>query len=196
MLNAALAIIHDEHRSLGAVVHGLRYLVREMREKGAAPDFKLLWAMIYYIDAFPAKMHHPKENAYLFARLRLRTREADAVLDELEREHAAGTRQVHELEHALGYFEADKPDGFEVFAAAVEKFAEEVWQHINVEEKVVIPLAKKYLTAEDWVEIAEAFGENGDPRFGAEPDHEFRDLFSRIVNLAPPPIGVGPPHSA
>jgi len=192
MLNAALAIIHDEHRSFAAIVHGLKYLLRETREKGTAPDFKLLWAMIYYIDAFPEKLHHPKENAYLFARLRTRTHEADAVLDELERQHVEGSRQVRELEHALGYYEADKPNGFEVFAAAVEKFGDETWQHMNMEEKIVIPLAKKFLTAEDWVEIAQAFGENGDPRFGAEPDHEFRDLFSRIVNLAPPPIGVGP----
>ena len=61
-----------------------------------------------------------------------------------------------------------------------------------LEEKVALPLAKKHLSAEDWSEIAEAFGATGDPRFGAKPDHEFRDLFTRIVNLAPPPIGVGP----
>lgn len=192
MLNSALATIHDEHRSLAAIVHGLKYIIREVREKGSAPDFRLIWAMIYYIDAFPEKLHHPKENVYLFAKLRQRTHEADAVLDDLERQHAEGGRHVRELEHALGYYEADKPDGFEVFAAAVEKFAELTWEHMNLEEKMIIPLAKKYLTPEDWVEIAEAFGENGDPRFGAEPDHEFRNLFSRIVNLAPPPIGVGP----
>jgi hemerythrin-like domain-containing protein len=174
----------------GFLITGL--LLREMREKGNPPDFKLLWAMLYYIDAFPEKLHHPKEDVYLFARLRARTHEADAVLDELERQHADGARQARELEHALGYYEADKPDGFEVFAAAVEKFAEETWQHMNVEEKIVIPLAKKFLTPEDWVEIAQAFGENGDPRFATEFDHEFRNLFSRIVNLAPPPIGVGP----
>lgn len=194
MLNAALAILHDEHRSLLAVVHGLRYVVREMREKRESPDFKLLWAMLYYIDAFPAKLHHPKENAYLFARLRQRTSAADAVLDQLESQHLSGAAQVRELEHALGYFEAGKPDGLDFFAAAVEKFADQTSLHINTEERLVLPLAKQYLTAQDWVDIAEAFGENGDPRFGAEPDHEFRDLFSRIVNLAPPPIGVGPPH--
>lgn len=192
MLNAALAILHDEHRSFAAIVHGLKYLLRETREKGNPPDFKLLWAMIYYLDAFPEKLHHPKENAYLFARLRARTHDADAILDELERQHVDGARQVRELEHALGYYEAAKPNGFEVFAAAVEKFAEETWQHMNLEERIVIPLAKEFLTPEDWVAIAQAFGENGDPRFGSEPDHEFRNLFSRIVNLAPPPIGVGP----
>ena len=192
MSNAALAIIHDEHRSMMAVIHGLQFLVREIRAKAAAPDFKLFWAMIYYMDAFPERLHHPKENMYLFARLRERTGEADEVIDELEREHREGGLQVRALEQALGYFEAGKPDGLEVFAAASEKFSDEVRNHIDLEERILLPLAKRHLTAEDWVVIGDAFGENGDPRFGAEPDNEFRHLFSRIVNLAPPPIGVGP----
>ena len=192
MLNAALAILHDEHRSFAAMLHGLNYLLRETRDKGVPPDFKLLWAMVYYLDAFPEKIHHPKEDDYLFARLRARTHEADATLDELAKQHMDGTRQIRELEHALGYYEAGKPNGFDLFAAAVETFSDDTWQHVSVEEKVVIPLAKTYLTPADWVGIAEAFGENGDPRFAAKLDDEFRSLFSRIVNLAPPPIGVGP----
>jgi hemerythrin-like domain-containing protein len=193
MLNRALAIIHDEHHALGAVLHGLRFLVREMREKGATPDFKLLWSMIYYMDAFSERLHNPREDAYLFARLKLRTHEADAVIATLERQHAESSTQLRELEQALGQLEAGMPGGLDIFANAVEQQVEEAWQHMALEEKVAIPLAKKHLTVEDWIDIAEAFGENGDPRFGEKPDHEFRDLFTRIVNLAPPPIGVGPP---
>ncbi|MBU0752088.1 MAG: hemerythrin domain-containing protein [Gammaproteobacteria bacterium] len=193
MLNSALAIIHDEHRSLSAVVHGLKFLVREMREKGVKPDFKLLWAMLYYMDAFSEKLHNPKEDAYLFARLRARTHEVDQTLDELERQHSDSCGQLRALEQALGEFEAGRPGGLESFAVAADKLADDARQHMALEERIVIPLAKQHLTTEDWVEIAQAFGENGDPRFGAEPDHEFRNLFSRIVNLAPPPIGVGPP---
>lgn len=192
MFNAALNIIHDEHRSLAAVVHGLRYLVRESRTKNKRPDFKVLWSMIFYLDEFPAKMHHPKENAYLFARLRQRTHEADAVIANLERQHSAGGQHVRALEHALGHYEAGFADGLEMFSAAVEKFADEMLRHMAFEESTLIPLARKYLTPEDWVEIGAAFSENGDPRFDAETDQDCRDLFSRIVNLAPPPIGVGP----
>jgi hemerythrin-like domain-containing protein len=76
--------------------------------------------------------------------------------------------------------------------AAAERFADEIAMHMALEENALLPIAKRHLLDEDWAEIARAFGENGDPRFGAEPDHEFRALFSRIVNLAPPPIGVGP----
>jgi hemerythrin-like domain-containing protein len=196
MLNRALAIIHDEHRSLGAVLHGLRFLVREMQGKNAAPDFKLLWSMIYYMDAFSERLHNPREDAYLFARLKARTHEADEIIHTLERQHAEGAGHLKQLEQALGQFEAGMPGGLEAFAKAAEEHIEEAWQHMSLEEKIAIPLAKKHLTPEDWISIAEAFGENGDPRFGAKPDHEFRDLFSRIVNLAPPPIGVGPAHGA
>lgn len=194
MLNRALAIIHDEHRSLGAVLHGLRFLVRDMQEKGAPPDFKLLWAMIYYMDAFSERLHNPREDAYLFARLKERTHAADEIIATLEQQHAESAIHLRQLEQALGQLEAGMPGSLAAFAQAAEKHIEEAWQHMNLEEKVVVPLAKKHLTTEDWIGIAEAFGENGDPRFGAKPDHEFRDLFTRIVNLAPPPIGVGPAH--
>ncbi len=192
MLNSALSIIHDEHRSLAAVVHGLRYLVRECRTRNKSPDFRVLWAMIFYLDEFPEKLHHPKESAYLFARLRQRTHEADAIIADLERQHQAGGRHVRDLELALGHLEAGSPDGLENFSAAAEKFSDEILKHMAYEESILMPLARKYLTDEDWVEIGAAFSENGDPRFDAEVDHECRDLFSRIVNLAPPPIGVGP----
>lgn len=194
MLNRALTIIHDEHRSLGAVLHGLQFLVREALEKGRKLDFKLLWAMIYYMDAFSQRLHDPREEAYLFAKVMERTREADEVIALLKRQHADSAEHVRKVELLLGQLEAGIPGSLEAFACEVEKQVEDARQHMQLEEKTVIPLAKKYLTTEDWIGIAEAFGEHGDPRFGAKPEHEFRDLFTRIVNLAPPPIGVGPAH--
>jgi hemerythrin-like domain-containing protein len=194
MLNRALTIIHDEHRSLGAVLHGLRFLVREALEKGRELDFKLLWAMIYYMDAFSQRLHDPREEAYLFAKVMERTREADEIITRLKQQHADSAEHLRKLELMLGQLEAGVPGSLAAFAREVEQQVEDARQHMQLEEKTVIPLAKKYLTTEDWIAIAEAFGEHGDPRFGAKPEHEFRDLFTRIVNLAPPPIGVGPAH--
>lgn len=194
MLNRALTIIHDEHRSLGAVLHGLLFLVREALEKGRELDFKLLWAMIYYMDAFSQRLHDPREEAYLFAKVMERTREADEIIARLKQQHADSAEHLRKLELMLGQLEAGVPGSLAAFAREVEQQVEDARQHMQLEEKTVIPLAKKYLATEDWIAIAEAFGEHGDPRFGAKPEHEFRDLFSRIVNLAPPPIGVGPAH--
>lgn len=194
MLNRALTIIHDEHRSLGAVLHGLRFLTKEALNKGSELDFKLMWAMIYYMDAFSQRLHDPREEAYLFAKLKERTHETDEIIARLEQQHADSAEHLRKMELMLGQLEAGVPGSLEAFATVVEQQTEEARQHMQLEEKTVIPLAKKYLTTEDWISIAEAFGEHGDPRFGEKPEHEFRDLFSKIVNLAPPPIGVGPAH--
>jgi hemerythrin-like domain-containing protein len=192
VLNKALAILHDEHRSLAAIIHGLRYLVRHAQKTGEMANCKLLWAMLYYIDHFPERLHHPKEETYLFARLQEKTSAADDIIAELRQQHAEGTVHARELERTLGEYEAGQPGGLQSFSNALEAFADATWKHMNLEETVLVPLAKQHLDADDWVAIGAAFGENGDPRFGDAQDQEFRDLFSRIVNLAPPPIGLGP----
>ncbi len=180
-----VATIREEHRSLAAVIYGLEYLVRDTREKSAAPQFPLLRSMLYYIKNFPEALHHPKEDAYLFRKLRLRTSEFNDTLDELERQHVAGRERVAEMDEALGRYEADPAGGFEAFAAAVQRFADLEWPHMMLETKVIIPAAIKYLQPEDWAEIARAFAENGDPRFSVDADEEYRQLFARILNLAP-----------
>ena len=63
---------------------------------------------------------------------------------------------------------------------------------MRAEEEEVLPLARKYLTPDDWKQIDEAFAGNTDPLLGAKASNEYDALFRRIVHLAPPPIGVGP----
>ena len=192
MLNAALSVIHEEHRSLAAVVQGLRYIARESLVKNTLPDFGVLRAMVFYLDEFPEKLHHPKEDSYLFARLRVRTHEADSVIDELTQHHAAGGQRVRDLKLALDRLEGGAVNGLKEFSETVAVFAEAMLDHIAREEQTLIPLACKHLSPADWVEIGAAFAENGDPRFDSTEDIECRDLFSRILRLARPMNGAGP----
>jgi len=183
---APLAILGDEHRSLAAVLHGLEFLVRQARESDTPPPFPLLYAMVHYIKAFPQKLHHPKEEAWLFNKLRARTSELDDVLDELERQHEEGDRAADELERSIARYEAGPRAGLPAFAVAVERFATTQLAHMRLETRLVLPAARRYLTEEDWTEIGRAFAANGDPRFSIDNDEEFRALFARILNLAPP----------
>jgi nucleotide-binding universal stress UspA family protein/hemerythrin-like domain-containing protein len=180
-----LTTIIDEHRSIAAVIRGLERVVGAIREQGEPPPFQLLKAMLYYIKAFPEALHHPKEDAYLFARLRERTPEFDDTLAELERQHAEGHEVVADLERALANYETNPGGGLPAFAAAVERFAATQWAHMNLENKVILPAAQKHLSPEDWAAIGEAFASNGDPRFSVDNDDEFRTLYTRILNLVP-----------
>jgi hemerythrin-like domain-containing protein len=191
MRHEAATIIRDEHRSLGAVVHAMQFLLREIRDRGHAPDYRLLHAMLYYIREFPERLHHPKEDQHLFAAVKRRTHETDAVIAELEREHAQGESLLNDLTVALSVYEAGVPNGLERFAASVEQFADFYWQHMQKEEDRVLPVAERVLTDEDWRDIHAAFSANRDPNYAADSEEEFRRLFTRIVNLAPAPIGLG-----
>lgn len=191
MRHAAADIIRDEHRSLSAVVHALQHLVRGYRARTTAPDFKLLHAMLYFIREYPERLHHPKEDRYLFSALRACTREGDAVVEELEIEHEQGESLLNALTIALSTFEAGADPHCERFAAQVDEFAAFYWSHMRKEEDIVLPLAERVLSDGDWARIHVEFAQNKDPSFGGGDEAEFRQLFSRIVNLVPAPLGLG-----
>jgi nucleotide-binding universal stress UspA family protein len=190
-----VSVIRGEHRSLAMVLRGLESLVRDSGERQTRPHVTLLQAMVDYINAFPEKLHHPKEDAYLFRKLRERTPEFNDTLDQLERQHIEGHILVNDLEQSLAHYKADPGKGFARFGAVVQRFAAMQWQHMSLEQKVIIPAAQKYLTIEDWAEIESAFAQNGDPRFSVDADEECKQLFSDILALAPKGIFDGPDHS-
>ena len=148
---------------------------------------------MHYIVEFPEKLHHPKEEKYLFRKLRARTSEFDATVDELERQHAEGHEIVAELARSIDAYEADPQGGRARFVAAVERFSTSQMRHMAFETKVIIPAARTHLTAEDWAEIGAAFASNGDPLFSVDNDDEFRQLFTRIINIVEPQVS-GAPH--
>ena len=80
-MTLATTIIRDEHRALASVVKGLQFLVQEIQNRGQTPDFPLLQSIVSYIEQFPDKLHHPKEDQSLFPALRLRHPAAAAELD-------------------------------------------------------------------------------------------------------------------
>ncbi|HJW10630.1 MAG TPA: hemerythrin domain-containing protein [Albitalea sp.] len=192
MPNPTLATIRDEHNALSAMLRSLRMLLAEHRRKGTLPDFKVLRAMLFYIDEFPEKLHHTKESELLFPKLRARCPEAVAVLDQLDRDHARGEHSIRELEHDLLAFEVMGESRRAAFEASVNRYVDFYLKHMAVEEVEVLPLAMQALNAADWAELDAAFLANRDPLTGYEPEDTYRELFHQIAMTAPAPIGLGP----
>ena len=188
----ALSKIRDEHRSISAVLHGLKQLARDARHACVKPEFAVFRAMIRYIDEFPERLHHPKEETYLFARLVNRYPNAARLVIELQDEHLKGARLVRELERSLMFFEDRWPEGAAEFLGAVDAYADFHWKHMRKEEQELLPLAEEHLTADDWHKIDAAFDVNRDPIAGMH-ERDLQALFTRIVSLAPAPVGVGQP---
>lgn len=189
-MNKAIRTIRDEHRSISAVLSGLIELVRLARQPGMQPGFAAFHAMIHYIDEFPERLHHPKEDQFLFQRLAERAPEARPLVEELRKEHVRGAELVRELESALLAYEVTGERGIAAFDAAVSAYAQFHWNHMRKEEEKLLPLAERHLTEGDWRWIEDAFAGNHDPIADLR-ERDFEQLYSRIVSLAPAPVGLG-----
>jgi len=185
----AVQIIKDEHFAVSAVLYSLRYLVRRIRDREASPDFVLLRAILDYIVSYPDRWHHPKEDKFLFAAVKRRSTEGDAIIADLVQEHEDGHPLIEELKTLLIRYQQGDDEARTLFFEAAERYVEKEWQHMRKEEDLLLPIAERVLTAEDWADIDRAFQENDNPLFGIKPKEEAEQLYQRILALAPAPIG-------
>jgi branched-chain amino acid transport system ATP-binding protein len=185
-------VLHDEHLAIAAVMQALQHLARLAQDPGVKADFRAFHAMIHYIDAFPERLHHPKEDLVLFARLWDRSAEARPLVERLKAEHVEGARLVRDLEAAVRKYEEAWPRGAQDFAAAVQAYADFHWRHMRCEEQELLPLAERALSEEDWAAVERAFAQNEDPIADLRAQ-DFDRLYARILSLAPAPIGLGEP---
>src|SRR3546814_20251238 len=80
-------------------------VINDLQNHGGRVDFRVLHAMLDYIDRYPDRFHHPKEDQYLFRLLRLRAPDAAGLLDSLEAEHRKNIDLMSDLRCALQHFE-------------------------------------------------------------------------------------------
>jgi hemerythrin-like domain-containing protein len=178
------------------MLRSILLLLDETRRRGTLPDFAALRAMLFYVDEFPEKLHHPKESKLLFPKLRGYGAHSDAVLDRLDRDHAHGEQAIRGLEHALLGFEMMGETGEggsrrANFERAMNFYVDFYVAHMRVEETVVLPLAEAALGAEDWTELDRAFQENRDPLTGFDAVAAYQPLFKKILEILPNSSGVG-----
>lgn len=192
MSHATLRIIRDEHASLSAMLRSMLMLLT--RGTGDDPDtfFNVLRAMLFYIDEFPEKQHHPKESNLLFPKVVRVAPETMATVERLERDHMGGEVAVRELQHQLLAWELLGDEHRMAFEEAARQYVTFYLEHMRLEEEVILPAAERGLNLIDWQELDAAFGANRDPlNRNSAQDSTYDRLFTRIVMKAPAPIGLG-----
>jgi hemerythrin-like domain-containing protein len=188
---SALRVIEAEHQALAAMLRSLLMLLKQSNERQRPPPFGVLRAMLFYIDEFPERLHHPKESELLFPCLRARRPDLAAVMDGLDRDHYHGEAAVRTLQHHLLAYELLGEPRRQVFENAARSYVEDYLRHMRLEETVVLPAARTSLLPEDWHTLNAAFEANRDPLAGHDPSGEFAPLFRTIVQRAPAPVGLG-----
>ena len=192
MSQLALKIIRQEHAALSAMLRSLALMIERGPVEQPERFFDVLRAMLFYIDEFPERMHHPKESDLLFPRLVRVAPDLLGVVSRLEAEHAIGQYRVRELQHLLLAWELLGESRRPEFTDAAQAYLAFYFSHMQTEELELLPLAESLLDDQDWTALNAAFGTHHDPMAAGVRDPCYDRLFSRIVLAAPAPIGVGP----
>ncbi len=187
----AIRVIKTEHINVWRILNTLEELLDETVRSKTPPDVRVIEEILLYLDSYADRVHHPKEDDYLFKALRRRSPEAVETIEELERQHEEGGALLERVRTALTHCAEHFPDGLEELRSEVDVYIRFQRDHINLEESRILPLARRSLTDEDWEPINRAFLDNEDPLFGSKVQDEFRALQSRIVQHAPAPLGLG-----
>ena len=192
MKHTSLQIIRDEHASLAAMLQSMRMMVERGPADNAENFFDVMRAMLFYIDEFPERLHHPKESNLLFPRVAKAAPQVMGTVDRLERDHMHSEQSVRDVQHLLLGWELLGESRRQVFVDAFTRYVNLYLEHMRLEEQEILPAAERALTQADWDVLDAAFEQNCDPLTGKyQPDPVYEALFSRIVQKAPAPIGLG-----
>jgi len=192
MPHPTLQIIRDEHAALAAVLRSLQMMVARGPQDQPERFFDVVRAMLFYIDEFPERLHHPKESDLLFPKLARVAPELMPVIRKLEVDHMQGEARVRGLQHLLMGWELIGDSRRAAFVDATSTYLAFYLEHMRIEEAELLPVAEKRLTEDDWKQLDAAFISSRDPLAGGVRDPSYDRLFTRIVMTAPAPIGVGP----
>ncbi len=195
MTHESLQIIRDEHAAVAAMLRSLILMVERGPHDDQQQYFDVLRAMLFYIDEFPERLHHPKETELLFPKVAEAVPATRDVIAQLDREHQRSEVAVRELQHKLLAWELLGETRRPTFEHAVRRYVELYLEHMHLEESEILPKAEQCLSAQQWDELDAAFATNCDPMTGKYPrDPLYNRLFTRIVSTAAAPIGLAAAH--
>ncbi len=181
----SLDIIQKEHEHLSVAIQGMLYFVRSIRNGNDNQDLKIFRTMLYYITEFPERVHHPKEDQILFAKIKERTHQLDNELDALSEQHSNGEILVHRLHDALLRYEFGGMDAFHHFHTLVEQYAHFYFAHMRTEEERILPVAKLVLNDADWKVVDASFIKNQKMMDETGERYNYEQLFSQINSFTP-----------
>ena len=192
MGHESLRIIRDEHSALAAMLRSLSMMVQQGPGDQPEQYFDVMRAMLFYIDEFPERLHHPKESNLLFPKVVKLAPKVMGAVDKLERDHMRSEKASRDLQHMLLAWELLGPGRRAAFEEAMGQYIDAYLEHMNLEENVILPEAERCFSEEDWKLLDAAFAENADPLTGQyRPTEAYEKLFTLIVTRAPSPIGLG-----
>ena len=140
-MSLAAEIIRKEHRAMTSVMQALRIMSRKAVQAGLPPDFAWLNKVLAYLDRFPERLHHPKEERFLLSTLERREPRLARTIARLQRDHRASAGYIVRMCETLVRWERGDPKAPPMFVHMATDYANFNRSHMRLEEKEILPAA-------------------------------------------------------
>lgn len=175
----AVRMWRDEHARFARLLDFLDTQMMAFHE-GGHPNYELMRDVVYYLQHYADRYHHPREDV-AFAMLLEREPSLAPAIKRLMHEHrvinTVGATLYKHLEDIL-------EDAFiarETVEAAAATYLVYYRSHIDSEDTDILPQAARLLQPADWSKVAAAVPAVADPLFGSDVGARFRDLHAQIA---------------
>jgi hemerythrin-like domain-containing protein len=171
--------LRAEHRHMATVLQLFSEQLKAI-EAGQLVDTHVVYEIMDYMVTWPDRFHHPREDL-IYARVaEVDARRADEV-DTLQRDHDHTAKHGRQLLRDIERWRAGEVSGTAVVKSG-RAYIDHVYEHMNVEEKVVFPHIETALTLRDWRELAADNELRGVSKavFGPRVQREFRNMSRKL----------------
>ena len=179
---SAVELIKQEHAALAGVLKSIQTLAESGPQDDPVKFFEAIAAMLFYVDEFPERCHHPTESNLLFPTLLKAAPELHGVIHQLEMDHVAGEGRVRKLQHQLLAWRFLGAERRTQFIEALAEYIRFYLRHMSLEESELLPLVPR-LTPEQRAKLDVAFEAAMDPLVGGKSHTVYAELLDRIVSL-------------
>jgi hemerythrin-like domain-containing protein len=171
--------LRAEHRHIATVMQLFADQLKSI-ENGQLVDTHVVYEIMDYMVTWPDRYHHPREDLIYGRVAEIDARAADEV-DTLQRDHDRTAVRGREILKAIERWREGEGSGAAV-AKSGRAYIDHMYEHMNVEEKVVFPHIESVLSLQDWRELAEddQLRAVPDPVFGTRVQREFRNLARKL----------------
>jgi hemerythrin-like domain-containing protein len=171
--------LHAEHAHMSMVMQVFKEQLVAI-ECGEVVDTHVVYEVMDYMVTWPDRFHHPREDL-IYARVAEIDPGALDDVDTLQRDHDNTAQVGRQLLKLIENWRLGEAAGSEVVTRGRE-YISHIYEHMNVEEKLIFPKVEATLTPRDWFELSEDDQLQGvsDSVFGPRVQREFRNMARKL----------------
>ena len=171
--------LRAEHRHMATVMNLFAEQLDAI-DAGELVDTHVVYEIMDYMVTWPDRFHHPREDL-IYARVSEVDRAAADNVDTLQRDHDKTAERGRGLLKDIERWRLGEVSGTLVVKNG-RSYIEHIYEHMNIEEKLVFPHIEQTLTLQDWRELAEDDELQGvaESVFGPKVQREFRNMTRKL----------------